>query len=119
MCEHWDFGSVSLPCYCCFTNDTDSSFSLVTRSGCSWLRGEVGLVFLMLIWCKGLFVVFFAALWVVRELSFGRRVRNQISESPTRFRVAYIGEMEKVYKKKKKNVFAHPRLLLQPPPNLL
>jgi len=57
VCEHWGFGNVSSPCYCCFTNDADSSFGLVTRSGCSWLRGEVGLVVLMLIWCKGLFVV--------------------------------------------------------------
>jgi len=49
VCEHWGFGRVGWPCYCCFTNNTDSSFGLVTRSGCSWLWGEFGLVVLMLI----------------------------------------------------------------------
>jgi len=49
VCEHWGVGNVGLPCHCCFTNDTHSSFGLVTRSGCSWLRGEVGFVVLMLI----------------------------------------------------------------------
>jgi len=67
VCEHWGIGTVGLPCYCCFTNDTDSSFSLVTRSGCSWLPGEVGFVVLMLIWFKGLFVVSLLLLLVVRD----------------------------------------------------
>jgi len=49
VCEHWGFGDVSSPCYCCFTKDTDSAFGLVTRSGCSWLQGEVGFVVLTLI----------------------------------------------------------------------
>ena len=77
MCEHWGIGTVSSPCYCCFTNDTDSSFGLVTRSGCSWLRGEVGFVVLMLIWCKGLFVVSLPSCYIGGEgVCSGRRVRG-------------------------------------------
>jgi len=49
VCEHWDYGNVSWPCYCRFTNDTDSSFGMVTCSECSWLRGDVRFVVLMLI----------------------------------------------------------------------
>jgi len=45
VCEHWGVGNVGLPCYCCFTNDTDSSFGLVTHSGWSWLRGKSDLWF--------------------------------------------------------------------------